>query len=385
MASPLPPSVPATHPAVAIIAPRQPLQVVDRPTVAPGPDEALIHVTWTASSPLCLHRADGGLLVDQTPCTIGSSFGGTVVALGESQSLHHVRVGDAVFGFVQDGAPNEAGVQTYATVPTYKVSRLPPNLTLPQAVAVPANLVTAFHTATADLGLELPWPVPEGWTPPEADRLILIWGAASSVGLYTVQVLRHWGYRNVVAVASGKHHEELRELGAKACFDYRSGDVVEQILKYADGVRGPDATGPRVPLIVDCIGSKEGTLRPLTKIAEAGSKVAVMLPVINVHAARDRAPEYEMDVSKALPGEWKAGVELRGVRTHFWAKNEFYKAHLQSEIVPALLEQGAIKPNKLRIVEGNTLLERAEKALDLLRDQVPSGERLVWRVAEDEE
>lgn len=34
------------------------------------------------------------------------------------------------------------------------------------------------------------------------------------------------------------------------------------------------------------------------------------------------------------------------------------------------------------IVEGKTLLERAENALDLLKRKVPSAERLVWRVSE---
>lgn len=338
MATTLPPSVPATHPAVAITAPRKPLELVDRPTVAPGPDEVLVRVTWTSSTPLDLHRADGGLLLGEPPFIMGSSFGGTVVALGESSSsssssspssTSRLRVGDAVFGFVQDGAPAEAGFQTYATVPAYKVSKLPPGLTLREAVTVPTNLVTAIHTVTADLGLALPWPLPAGeggaraWAPPEADTPILVWGAASSVGLYSLQVLRHWGYRHVLAVASAKHHDDLRALGARACFDYRAADAVEQILAYIDGVRpagGPRAARPRVPFILDCIGSREGTLRPLSRIAESGSKVAVMLPVINVHACAEREPDLEMDVSKALPGAWKAGVEVRGVRTFFYAQ-----------------------------------------------------------------
>ena len=47
-----------------------------------------------------------------------------------------------------------------------------------------------------------------------------------------------------------------------------------------------------------------------------------------------------------------------------------------------MLAQGIIKPNKQRIVEGATLLARAQAALDLLRRRAPSGERLVWRVAD---
>jgi NADPH:quinone reductase-like Zn-dependent oxidoreductase len=316
----LPASVPGTHPAVVIAAPRQPLQLLSRPTVPPKEGEALVHVTWTASTPLDLHRADGGLALGTLPFVMGISFGGTVVALGGSES-HHLSVGDKVVGFVQDGAPDEAGFQTYITLPTWKVSKVPANLTLPEAVTVPANLVTAFHTITEDLGLELPWPLPQGWTPPKAQERILVWGAASSVGMYVVQVLRHWGYRNVLAVASGKHHELLKELGAKECFDYRKGSVVEEIARYLADAEGSVSAGrPRVRFFVDCIASREGTLRPLSKIAEPGSTVAIMMPVINVHASDQQAPEYEGDVSKVLPGEWAEGVELKGTRTFFYAK-----------------------------------------------------------------
>jgi hypothetical protein len=65
-------------------------------------------------------------------------------------------------------------------------------------------------------------------------------------------------------------------------------------------------------------------------------------------------------------------------------QNEFFKNHLQPEIIPALLEQGVVQPNKQRVVEGKTMLERAQKALDLLREQAVSGEKLVWRVADGE-
>jgi len=44
--------------------------------------------------------------------------------------------------------------------------------------------------------------------------------------------------------------------------------------------------------------------------------------------------------------------------------------------MPALLASGIVSPNRQKIVEGNTLLERAENALDLLRRKVPSAERL---------
>lgn len=50
--------------------------------------------------------------------------------------------------------------------------------------------------------------------------------------------------------------------------------------------------------------------------------------------------------------------------------------------MPKLLAEGIVKPNRFRIVEGKTMLERAQNALDLLRRKEVSAERLVWRVAE---
>ncbi|KAH6627906.1 hypothetical protein F5144DRAFT_288364 [Chaetomium tenue] len=342
-----------------------------------------------------MHRATGGLYLNNTspanPFIMGSTFGGTVVALGSTSTStstpsqnHNLAVGDRVVGFVQDGAPREAGFQEYATVPVWKVSRVPEGMGLEAAVTVPANLITAVYTVAVELGLELPWPVEKGVKRKDGEAVVLVWGAASSVGMYVLQVLRHWGYRNVLAVAAGKHHEVLRGMGARECFDYREGDVAREIAQYLD-LQGPAGEGrPRVPYIVDCIGSREGTLRPLTKIAESGSRVAVMLPVINVHAGENQEPELEMDVSKALPGQWKDGVDLKGVRALLYHENEFFKNHLQPEIIPALLEQGVVQPNKQRVVEGKTLLERAQKALDLLKGQAVSGEKLVWRVADGE-
>jgi NADPH:quinone reductase-like Zn-dependent oxidoreductase len=384
MASPILESVPETHAAVVIVASRAPLEIAMRQTEAPGAGELLIHVQWTSSTPLDLHQADGGLLVTP-PHVMGSSFGGTVVALGPNDPAnpdHHnpkLQVGDSVFGFAHR-SPREKGHQTYLTTSTFLCSRLPANLTLESAVAVPANLVTAMHTVTADLELPLPWPVQK---PEEEIRTapILLWGAASSVGDYALQVLHHWGYKNLFAVASSKHHDRLKALGAKATFDYNDSNVAEQVFSYVGTL---SKAGPRIPYIIDCIGSLEGTLRPLSKIAEQGTKVAIMLPVINVHASVDKPPEYEMDVSKVLPGEWREGVKLLGTRTHFYLQNELFKSRLQSEIVPALLEKGVIQPNKIRVVEGKTLLERAENALSLLRNQALSGEKLVWRVADED-
>lgn len=66
-------------------------------------------------------------------------------------------------------------------------------------------------------------------------------------------------------------------------------------------------------------------------------------------------------------------------------QNEFFKDKLQPEIVPALLREGVVVPNRYRVIEGRDVVERAQRALGVLRRREVSGERLVWRVAEGED
>lgn len=94
-------------------------------------------------------------------------------------------------------------------------------------------------------------------------------------------------------------------MGAKQVFDYNDNDVITSILNVGD-----------ILFILDCIGSKNGSIAPISKIAKKGAKVAILLPVIVRDSSETEDPIYEMDVTKAA--NWEAGVDARGVRTHFY-------------------------------------------------------------------
>jgi len=114
----------------------------------------------------------------------------------------------------------------------------------------------------------------------------------------------------------------LESLGAKYVYDYKDPDVM---LEFEDDYIGcrvpgidqdPRNPSPMIPFILDCIGSKEGSLTPIAKLAKKGAKVAVLLPVILRDATDTVAPEYVMDPRGVV--DWEEGVEVRGVRTHFY-------------------------------------------------------------------
>jgi len=184
-----------------------------------------------------------------------------------------------------------------------------------EAVTLPNNFVTVFHTITTDLDIETPWPKPENYVPKDAKEAILIWGGASSVGQYALQILQYYGYTNLIAVASKKNHRKLKCLGAKWLFDYNDPHVVSSILNTG-AAQSLTGAKPGIPRILDCIGSQKGSVEPLSKIAKCGSKVAILLPVIIRDSSETEEPIYEMDAEKVA--NWRDGVEVIGVRTHFY-------------------------------------------------------------------
>lgn len=378
-----------THPAIVTVSPGAPLEIHQYPTPEPEGNEIKLIVEYVASTPLDLHQADGHLLVNP-PLILGDGVAGTVLSVGPD--ARHFKPGDKVFGFTWRKV-KERGFQLYCVAPEQLLGKVPQGFSMAQAVTLPNNFVTAWHTLTFEFGFELPWSKgvgkPEGYAPPknqvatsnEAKKWFLIWGGSSSCGMYALQILKYYGYKNVIAIASQGHHEKLTEYGAAKCFDYRSRtnrDVVDQIKEFIK------ADGEEVAYIYDCIGSLEGSVKPCARIAETqGCKVAILLPVIIKDAAVGVKPEFEMDVTTCA--EWKEGVVASGVRTHFWMDNKELAEVLQTEIMPWALEAEVVEPNEQVMVEGKTMLERAERALSMLREKKVSGGRLVWRIAEDEE
>lgn len=248
--------------------------------------------------------------------------------------------------------------------------QIPPNLSMQAAATIPTNLITIFHTLTTHFSMALPWPKPASYTPPSSTNLpILVWGASSSVGQYALQILSYYGYTTIIATASPTHHSLLKQLGATHVVDYRDFDALSSTV---------EELGP-VVYWLDCIGSVSGSVKPISRLARSGAQVAVMLPVIIRDASVDEAPVYAMDVNDCGV-QWAEGVEALGVRTHFYLQNEEFRGRLQSEIVPQAVEMGVVKANEVRVVEGENMLERAQKALDLLRGKEVRGEKLVWRI-----
>lgn len=114
-------ATPRTHTALAFVGARKPLQAIRVPTVSPEGDEILIRSQFTDSTPLDLHRADGGLL--QQP---GDLFGSTTVGVVEevgAGASGRLRVGDRVFGWAFQ-EPQYKGHQEFVTAPEWMFGKV---------------------------------------------------------------------------------------------------------------------------------------------------------------------------------------------------------------------------------------------------------------------
>jgi NADPH:quinone reductase-like Zn-dependent oxidoreductase len=105
---------------------------------------------------------------------------------------------------------------------------------------------------------------------------VLVWGGASSVGLFTIQLARLSGYR-VIATASPKNAELVKSSGADVVVNYRDADVVEQIKKATDGgvAYGVDTVSLEDTQLasVRAFGLKGGELLVILGIDEGAAKL----------------------------------------------------------------------------------------------------------------
>jgi NADPH:quinone reductase-like Zn-dependent oxidoreductase len=174
-----------------------------------------------------------GMMGGEFPRGTGLEVSGVVDEVGDE--ITDVAVGDAVFGFTQDGAADFAVLEHYAPIPS--------SLNFAAAAALPVAVETA--TRTLDL-----LDVGEGQT-------VLVNGAAGAVGISTVQLARERGAK-VIGTAREVNHDYLRSHGATPT-TYGEGLVERVRALSSDGVdRAIDAAGGgALPAMVELAGSPE--------------------------------------------------------------------------------------------------------------------------------
>jgi NADPH:quinone reductase-like Zn-dependent oxidoreductase len=323
-----------------------PFELKSASTWTPGSNEILIQNRAIAINPI-----DGSLqrfawLPLQYPTILGQDVAGEVVAVGPDVTAFNT--GDRVLGQAMGMAtkrPQDAGFQTQTILDERMASRIPDDLSFEKAVVVPLGLSTAacglFQEAPF-LGLKLPT---EPARKPTGET-VLIWGGASSVGSNGIQLAKAAGYE-VIATASTKNFEYVKQLGASQVFDYKSESVVDDLVKAFEG---KTFVG-----VLDCIGFEAANLsvKVVKRVAGKGA-------VASTKGGVEDLPEG-ITLSKIF------GITLRD--------NGVGKA-VYADYLPQALESGTFVPSPEPLVQGKGL-EHVQAGVDRLMAGVSAAKVVV--------
>jgi NADPH:quinone reductase-like Zn-dependent oxidoreductase len=186
------------------------------------------------------------------PFILGSDLAGEVVAVGSD--VTEVNVGDRVLAMAAGAAKQrsraaEGAFQAYTIVLPRLTTVIPDHLSYVEAAVIPLGATTAacglFQSDL--LALELP-----SASPMSRDQWVIIWGGSTSVGSNAIQLAVSAGY-NVVTTASPKNFDYVRSLGAHYAFDYKSKDVVRDIVAALRGKEVVGALAIGAGSVLDCL------------------------------------------------------------------------------------------------------------------------------------
>jgi NADPH:quinone reductase-like Zn-dependent oxidoreductase len=306
------------------------ISVVERPIPQPGPGEVLVavHSSTVTLADCAFRKADpfivrffGGLFRPRIE-VLGDDIAGVVAAVGPG--VTRFAVGDRIHGSV---GTNLGGMAEYVCVKeTGAIVKAPPGHDL-----VPlGGLSYAYLTA-------MPFIRDEAQVKP-GDR-VLINGAASSVGAIAVQLAKHFG-AEVTAVASGRHADLVRKMGADHFIDRQQEDFTARTGEY--------------DVVFDAVG--KSNFGQAAAALKAGGIYLTTVPSWGI-------------MGQMLTGGQRGGKRGKLATTGLRPEADKLK---DLQVLNTLLEQGAVWPVTDRvfrldqIVEAHRYVEREVKAGDVV-------------------
>jgi len=215
-------------------------QLVEVPRPVPSEGEVVIKTVAIGLNPVDYKIALLGIYVSKFPVVLGREAAGVVDSVGPG--VDSFKPGDNVYGATPNGAYAE-----YIVAPAAGLTRKPDDMSWQLAAGLTLGPRTAANTLQGELGAPFN---AEPARAPTNGQFLLIWGGASTVGVYAIQNANHNGYR-VIAVASGANLDYVKSLGAEFVVDYKSSDPVAQIRSI---------TGDALVLAADFVGSETSNL-----------------------------------------------------------------------------------------------------------------------------
>ncbi|KAI1115668.1 GroES-like protein [Nemania sp. NC0429] len=324
------------------------VQIVDSPIPKPGPDQVVIKVVVSGSNPKDWKVPEWR----DTTQNQGDDIAGVVHEVGEN--VFEFKPGDRVAAFHEMVTPGGSYAE-YALAWQHTTFHIPKKTTYEEAAAIPLAAMTSAIGLYINLGLPQPWnaatePIP-----------VVIYGAASAVGAYAIQLAQQSNIHPLICVAgkSTAYVETLIDRGkGDVILDYREGDeALVEALKAAVAATGK-------PLLHAFDAVSEGTsTRNIGRVLAEKGKVSLVLP----------GPQ---------PGDVAESVEVSGTRVgraHVDAKDF---AFVYFRYFARGLAEGWFRPQPQVVVPGG--LGGVQQALEDLKAGKANAVKYVFRIAETE-
>jgi L-iditol 2-dehydrogenase len=290
------------------------LSVVDMPTPDIAEDEVLVRVRACGICGSDIHGYDGSTGRRIPPLVMGHEAAGEIDRIGSA--VDTFKPGDRVTfdstvscgrcEFCRQGRINLCDNRTvlgvscgdyrrhgafaeYVSVPARILYRLPDNLPFERAA-----LIEAVSIAVHAVGRHVPKP----------DDTVVVIGSGM-IGVLVIQVLKHRGCRNIIAVDVDAEKLALaKRLGADRSLNPKEGDVPDAVRSLTDG-RGADAS-------FEVVGHSDTVLTAIRSLRKGGTVVLIgnLSPRVELPLQEVVSREISVLGSCASNGEYPECIEL---------------------------------------------------------------------------
>ncbi|SCZ91393.1 BZ3500_MvSof-1268-A1-R1_Chr1-2g01379 [Microbotryum saponariae] len=353
--------------------------IKDLPVPSPEKGEVLIKNVAVASNP-----KDWKLpyYIPDYAAVEGNDVAGYVEQVGEG--VTKFKVGDKVAAFTKmRGGDRTGAYQQYSIAPSHTTFHLGLETSFEDGSTLTLAYMTAVVGVYQRLGLPQPGQKKEG----SKKEGLLIWGGATTVGYFAIQLAKvrcidSWvscwrtdGGRDVdtstsicqmsglyVVAVAGSSAPLLSSLGVDEILDYRNKsheDLVSEIRKAYDG---------QLHYAFDVV-SENGTLEAIAEAFQGRSGAKATYTLTYDNKVLDEIKEKGVETVRTLVGTAHGGDSEALAEEYF-------------DKVGRWVEEGSFKPMKVTIVPGG--LGGVKEGLRRLQEGEVRGEKLVYRINETE-
>ena len=341
--------------AIIITAPKQAGLVRDRPVPKLRDDCILVKNVSVALNPTDWKHID---YLAPPGVLIGCDYAGIVENVG-SDVKKPFKKGDRICGFVHGSNATQAEDGAFAEYIVVKGDlqyKIPDGMSFQDAATLGLGVTTAALGLYKSLKLSLPSDPIQEKTP------VLIYGGSTATGTLAIQFAKFSGYQ-VLTTCSPRNFRQVKEFGADAAFDYNDPSS-------ADAIR--EQTEDRLTLAFDTISLESSAQFCDRALSSQGGEYSALLPIkIERENIKDRATM----AYTAFGESFKFGPKQIPAQPDDRAFSERFCG-----IFAELLCAGKIKVHPPRV--GSCGLQGVLEGLQLLRDGLVSGEKLVYNIAD---